>query len=106
MITLTDSATNFMSAQLDSRGHGIGIRLAVRTAGCSGLAYVIEFLDESQEDDIIVSQGDFIVAVDPKSHLSLAGMTVDHVKEGLNSGLQFNNPNVKNACGCGESFHV
>jgi iron-sulfur cluster assembly protein len=106
MITLTDGATNFMSGQLDSRGHGIGIRLAVRTAGCSGLAYVIEFLDERQEGDTIFEQGDFIVAVDPKSYLSLRGMTVDHVNEGLNSGLQFINPNVKNACGCGESFHV
>jgi iron-sulfur cluster assembly protein len=105
-ITLTDAAANHVSKFIANRGKGVGLRLGVKTSGCSGLAYVLEFADELEEDDLVFEDHGIKVVIDPKSLVYLDGTEVDFVKEGLNEGFQFNNPNVKNACGCGESFHV
>lgn len=105
-ITMTAAAANHVSRHLQSRGHGTGIRLGVRTSGCSGMAYVLEFVDAvADEDEVFEAEGVKIV-IDPKSLLYLDGTELDFVKEGLNEGFKFNNPNVKNECGCGESFNI
>ena len=105
-ITMTDKAAQHINHYLDKRGHGLGVRLGVRTTGCSGMAYVLEFVDEmTTEDQVFESEGVKVV-IDPKSLLYLDGTELDYAKEGLNEGFQFNNPNVKNQCGCGESFNV
>jgi iron-sulfur cluster assembly protein len=91
---------------LNSRGKGLGLRLSVKTSGCSGMSYVMEFADETQpEDQLFESQGVKVI-VDPKSLLYIDGTELDFVREGLNEGFQFNNPNVKDSCGCGESFNT
>ncbi|NUY56220.1 MULTISPECIES: iron-sulfur cluster assembly protein IscA [Salinivibrio] len=105
-ITMTQAASDRVRAFLDNRGKGIGLRLGVRTSGCSGMAYVIEFADELQEGDQVFEYDDVKVIVDGKSLLYLEGTELDFVKEGLNEGFQFNNPNVSSECGCGESFNV
>ena len=105
-ISMTETAREFIGKQLQERGKGLGIRVGVKTAGCSGLSYVLEFVDEVDADDQVFAQEDFQLVVDPKSFVYLDGLEMDFVKEGLNEGLQFNNPNMKNECGCGESFHV
>lgn len=105
-ITMTDAARAHVGRHIASRGKGIGIRVGVKTTGCSGLSYVLEFVDQADEDDNVFEQDGFKLVVDPKSLVYLDGTELDFVKEGLNEGFQFNNPNVKNECGCGESFHV
>lgn len=91
---------------LDQRGKGEGLRLGVKTTGCSGLAYVLEFVDEvAAEDEVFESRG-VRIFIDPKSLVYLDGTELDYGKEGLNEGFKFNNPNVKESCGCGESFTV
>jgi iron-sulfur cluster assembly protein len=105
-ITLTESAANHVLKFMEGRGTGLGIRLGVRTSGCSGMAYVLEFADESEADDVIFEDHGVKVLVDPKSMLYLDGTELDFTREGLNEGFKFNNPNVKDACGCGESFNV
>ncbi|SIN74005.1 iron-sulfur cluster assembly protein IscA [Salinivibrio sp. ES.052] len=105
-ITMTQAASDRVRAFLDNRGKGIGLRLGVRTSGCSGMAYVLEFADELQEGDQVFEYDDVKVIVDGKSLLYLEGTELDFVKEGLNEGFQFNNPNVSSECGCGESFNV
>ena len=107
MITLTDRAADKIKKLLTKRG-GVGIRLAVKTTGCSGLAYVLEYVDTYQADEATINyaQNDFVVLVDKKSDVYLKGMTVDYVREGLNEGFRFNNPNERDRCGCGESFRV
>lgn len=105
-ITITEAAANHVQNFLKNRGKGVGIRLGVRTSGCSGMAYVLEFADEAQEDDVIFEDYGVKVLIDPKSLLYLEGTELDYTKEGLNEGFKFNNPNVKDACGCGESFTV
>ncbi|WP_025673725.1 iron-sulfur cluster assembly protein IscA [Salinivibrio socompensis] len=105
-ITMTQAASDRVRAFLDNRGKGIGLRLGVRTSGCSGMAYIIEFADELQEGDQVFEYDDVKVIVDGKSLLYLDGTELDFVKEGLNEGFQFNNPNVSSECGCGESFNV
>lgn len=105
-ITITEAAANHVQNFLTSRGKGVGIRLGVRTSGCSGMAYVLEFADEAQEDDVIFEEHGVKVLIDPKSLLYLEGTELDYTKDGLNEGFKFNNPNVKDACGCGESFTV
>jgi iron-sulfur cluster assembly protein len=105
-LTLTEKAAAHIQKSLTQRGKGLGLRLGVRTSGCSGMAYIIEFVDElKDEDQVFESQGVKIV-VDPKSLLYMDGTELDYVREGLNEGFQFNNPNVKDQCGCGESFNV
>jgi len=105
-ITLTELAAQRINTFLESRGHGIGLRLGVKTTGCSGMAYVIEFADEIQDEDKVYEDRGVKVIIDPKSLLYLDGTEVDFVKEGLNEGFKFNNPNAKDECGCGESFTV
>ena len=106
MISLTERAAEKVRQQLERRGKGLGIRLGVKTTGCSGLAYVLEFVDEERVGDVCVDCGDCKLYVDAKSCPYLQGMTVDFVKKGLNEGFEFINPNAKDYCGCGESFRV
>jgi len=91
---------------LASRGKGVGVRLGVRTSGCSGMAYVLEFVDDVEDSDTVFEDRGIKVVVDQKSLVYLDGTELDYGKEGLNEGFRFNNPNVKSACGCGESFNV
>jgi len=105
-ITLTPAAARHVAAQLEGRGHGEGIRLGVTTSGCSGMAYVLEFVDEPAAEDQVFEEHGVKVFVDPKSLSYLDGTELDFVREGLNEGLQFRNPNVTGECGCGESFTV
>lgn len=105
-ISLTTAAVEHVQRNLDNRGHGEGIRLGVRTNGCSGLSYVFEFVDEVSGDDVVFESSGVKLFIDPKSLIYLDGTELDFVKEGLNEGFQFNNPNAKGACGCGESFNV
>ncbi|MGO1296638.1 MAG: iron-sulfur cluster assembly protein IscA [Vibrio sp.] len=105
-ITLTDTAASRIQAFLDNRGKGIGLRLGVKTTGCSGMAYVLEFVDELNEEDQVFDDNGVKVIIDPKSLVYLDGTELDYKKEGLNEGFEFNNPNIKGECGCGESFTV
>lgn len=105
-ITLTEPAADRVRNFLANRGKGEGLRLGVRTSGCSGMAYVLEFADEINDDDQVFESNGVKVIVDNKSMVYLDGTEVDFAKEGLNEGFKFNNPNVKDACGCGESFNV
>lgn len=105
-ITLTEAAAGRVQTFLEGRGRGIGIRLGVRTSGCSGLAYVLEFVDAADDDDTVFEDRGVKVVVDKKSLVYLDGTELDYGKEGLNEGFKFNNPNVQDECGCGESFKV
>ena len=105
-ITITETAASRVAAFLENRGKGLGLRLGVRTSGCSGMAYVLEFVDDIDEGDEVFEQFGVKVIVDTKSLVYLEGTELDFVKEGLNEGFQFNNPNVSSECGCGESFNV
>ncbi|MEJ2609489.1 MAG: iron-sulfur cluster assembly protein IscA [Candidatus Thiodiazotropha sp.] len=105
-ITITEAAANRVTTFLANRGKGLGIRLGVRTSGCSGMAYEIEFVDELQEDDQVFEDQGVKVIIDSKSLVYLDGTEVDYVREGLNEGFKFNNPNAQSECGCGESFNV
>jgi iron-sulfur cluster assembly protein len=105
-ITVTEAAASHVASQLDNRGKGMGIRLGVKTSGCSGMAYVLEFVDSEVEEDQVFEAHGVKIYVDPKSFTYLDGTELDFVKEGLNEGLQFRNPNVAGECGCGESFTV
>lgn len=106
-ITMTDAAADHVARYLEKRGHGEGVRLGVRTSGCSGMAYVLEFVDEAlDEDQVFAGPQDVKIYIDPKSLVYLDGTELDFVKEGLNEGFKFNNPNVSSECGCGESFNV
>ena len=106
MITLTERAAAHVAGFLQKRGKGIGLRLGVRTTGCSGLAYKLEYADaENAEDHKFESHG-VTVLVDPKSLPYIDGTELDFAREGLNEGFKFINPNVKDQCGCGESFNV
>jgi len=105
-ITVTEKAAKHGSDWLAKRGKGFGLRLGVRTTGCSGMAYKLEFVDEVQGEDLRFDSNGVAVFVDPQSLPYLDGMELDFAREGLNEGFKFNNPNVKNTCGCGESFNV
>lgn len=105
-ITLSTTAAEHVKKHLEQRGKGIGLRLGVRTTGCSGLAYVIEFADEVAANDEVFEDNDIKVVIDKKSLVYLNGTELDYAKEGLNEGFQFKNPNVKDECGCGESFNI
>ena len=106
MITITENAAKHINSYLTKRGKGLGVRLGVKTSGCSGMAYNLEFVDEVNEDDLIFEEHGARVYIDPKSLVYLDGTQVDYTKEGLQEGSKFENPNVKDSCGCGESFHV
>ncbi|MBC7003190.1 iron-sulfur cluster assembly protein IscA [Photobacterium sp. BZF1] len=105
-ITITEAAASRVATFLENRGKGIGLRLGVRTSGCSGMAYVLEFVDQLDEGDQIFEEKGVKIIIDAKSMVYLDGTELDFAKEGLNEGFQFNNPNVSSECGCGESFNV
>lgn len=105
-VTLTERAAQHVSNFIAKRGKGVGVRLGVRTSGCSGMAYKLEFVDELDADDLVFESNGVKVIVDPKSLPYIDGTELDFAREGLNEGFKFNNPNVKDACGCGESFNV
>ncbi|PKO83897.1 MAG: iron-sulfur cluster assembly protein IscA [Betaproteobacteria bacterium HGW-Betaproteobacteria-11] len=103
-VTLSEPAAQHVASFLARRGKGVGIRLGVKTSGCSGLAYKLEFADAALPEDIVFESHGVKVLVDPKSLPYLEGTELDYTREGLNEGFKFNNPNVKDQCGCGESF--
>ena len=105
-ITLTDAAAERVRSFLDNRGKGLGLRVGIKTTGCSGLAYVLEFVDELSEGDETFEHNGVTVVVDAKSLVYIDGTELDFTKEGLNEGFKFNNPNQNGECGCGESFTV
>jgi iron-sulfur cluster assembly protein len=106
MITVLPEAAEWVKKQLEKRGKGQGIRLGAKTSGCSGYMYVLEFVDTPDPDDHIIEQGGVNFYVDPKSLVILAGLEVHYKVDGLNAGIDFVNPNITGACGCGESFSV
>lgn len=105
-VTLSESAARHVSNFIAKRGKGFGIRLGVKTSGCSGMAYKLEFVDQTEDEDEVFESHGVKVVIDPRSLAYLDGTELDFVKEGLNEGFKFNNPNVKDQCGCGESFNV
>lgn len=105
-VTLSEPAAKHVADFIAKRGKGIGIRLGVKTSGCSGLAYKLEFADAAQPEDLVYESHGVKVLIDPKSLPYIDGTELDYTKEGLNEGFKFLNPNVKGECGCGESFSV
>jgi iron-sulfur cluster assembly protein len=105
-VTLTERAASHVQSFMAKRGKGVGLRLGVRTTGCSGLAYKLEYADAVHPEDHTFQSHGVTVVVDPKSLPYLDGTELDFAREGLNDGFKFNNPNVKDQCGCGESFNV
>ncbi|MBV5293358.1 MULTISPECIES: iron-sulfur cluster assembly protein IscA [Curvibacter] len=106
MISLTPAAARHIQKSLYKRGSGLGLRLAVKTSGCSGYAYALEFVDQANPEDTCFEAHGVSVIVDPRSLGMLDGTELDFVREGLNEGFKFNNPNARANCGCGESFAV
>lgn len=105
-LKITDAAKKRVIDCLKKRGKGIGIRVKIKTTGCSGLAYVLEYADDKKPEDAEINFGEASVFIDPKAMPVVGGSTMDYVKKGLNEGFEFINPNEKNRCGCGESFTV
>jgi len=105
-VSLTENAARHVGRYLQKRGKGIGLRLGVRTTGCSGLAYKLEYVDESAPEDQVFESHGVKVFIDPKSLVYLEGTQLDYTREGLNEGFRFSNPNEKAQCGCGESFTI
>lgn len=105
-ISLTKKAAERVDKYLKNRGKGIGLRLGVKTTGCSGMAYTLEFLDQQNSEDVVFESNNIKIYVDPKSLVYIDGTELDFTREGINEGFKFNNPNVKDECGCGESFTV
>lgn len=106
MISITPKAAQKVQQVIQRRGKGQGIRLGIKTTGCSGLAYVLEYVDDPRPEDTCIDCNGCKLFVDPKSCAYLQGMEIDYVRQGLNEGFQFNNPNERDRCGCGESFRV
>jgi iron-sulfur cluster assembly protein len=106
MISLTELAASKLKQQLSRRQHSLGIRVGVKTTGCSGLAYVLEYVDAPTLDDMSFVDYGIHIFVDPKSLVYLEGLQMDWVRNGLNEGFEFNNPNERDRCGCGESFRI
>jgi iron-sulfur cluster assembly protein len=106
MLNLTQKAVSKIQQQLQRRGQGLGVRIGVKTTGCSGLAYILEYVDEEISTDEKIENSGFNVYVDPKASVYIKGMTVDYVRNGLNEGFDFQNPNERDRCGCGSSFRV
>ena len=105
-ITITKTAAEHAQKHIAGRGKGIGLRQGVKTTGCSGLAYIIEFADKIENDDKVFEDNGIKLIINPKSYVYLKGTQLDCSKEGINEGFKFKNPNVKDTCGCGESFNV
>ena len=106
MITLTEAAAQHVQKSLAKRGKGVGVRLGVKTTGCSGMAYQLEYVDALASEDMVFDQHGVKLMVDPKSLAYLDGTELDYVREGLQEGFKFNNPNERDRCGCGESFRI
>jgi len=106
MISVTPAAASKIARNLDRRGGGLGIRIGVRTTGCSGLAYVLEYVDELQPGDDAELHDGFSVVINKKDQPYLQGLQIDYIRQGLNEGFEFTNPNEKDRCGCGESFRI
>ena len=108
MITLTERAAGKIKMNLVKRGHGVGIRVGVRTTGCSGLSYVLEYIDDPSilKKDEMIYHANPVVVIDSKDMIYLRGLTIDYVTRGLNEGFEFINPNESSRCGCEESFTV
>jgi iron-sulfur cluster assembly protein len=106
MISVTEAAAKKIKQNLARRGSGVGIRIGIRTTGCSGLAYVLEYVDTINNEDTVFKSQDVQVIVDAKSLPVLGNLDVDYVRQGLNEGFEFINPNEKDRCGCGESFRI
>lgn len=106
MITVTETAIQKIKDKITKRGKGIGIKIGVRTTGCSGLAYTLEYVDQEDNLDLFQSMPEYKIYISPKHKPYLEGMTIDYVRQGLNEGFEFNNPNESARCGCGESFTV
>ena len=106
MITVTSIASKKIQDNLSRRGQGIGIRVGVRTTGCSGLAYILEYVDETWEGSTSFRQDGYSIIVDNKDLPIVNGIEIDYVRQGLNEGFEFNNPQEKDRCGCGESFRI
>ncbi|SEP66777.1 iron-sulfur cluster assembly protein [Ectothiorhodospira magna] len=105
-ITLTDTAADRVRNFMEKRGKGLGLRLGVKTTGCSGMAYIMEFVDELDEGDTVFEDKGVKVVINPRSLVYLDGTELDYTREGLNEGFRFKNPNENSRCGCGESFNV
>jgi iron-sulfur cluster assembly protein len=105
-VSLTENAARRVRSYLEKRGRGVGLRIGVKRTGCSGWAYMIDYADEIESNDVVFDEGDVKVVVDSKSLELIDGTEVDFVKEGLNEAFKFRNPNVKGECGCGESFSI
>jgi len=105
-ISLTDRAVAQLARYLAKRGQGVGVRLGVKTTGCSGMAYTLEYVDSVEDEDLVLEAPGVKVIVDPKSFVYLDGTELDFAREGLNEGFKFNNPKERDRCGCGESFRV
>lgn len=103
-VRLTEAAARHVARSLERRGKGLGLRVGVKASGCSGMSYQLEFADERKVGDVEFESNGVRVLIDPKSLPYLNGIELDFVREGLNEGFKFNNPNVKATCGCGESF--
>ena len=105
-ITLTEAAARHVSRYWARRGQGLGVRLGVKTSGCSGLAYQLEYVDQAEPEDVVFENHGVKLLIDPKSLAYIDGTELDFVREGLNEGFRFSNPNERDRCGCGESFRV
>jgi iron-sulfur cluster assembly protein len=106
MISITEIAAERIKKFISNREKGLGIRVGIKTTGCSGLAYVLEFVDQPEDVDEIFESNGVTVYVNPKSLIYVTGLTIDYTKKGLNEGFEFINPNERDRCGCGESFRV
>ncbi len=106
MIYLTEKAANKIVQRIQQRQKGLGIRLGVKTTGCSGLSYVLEYVDELRTEDLVFESFGTKVFVDPKSIVYLDGTVIDYERNGLNEGFAFSNSREKDKCGCGESFRI
>jgi len=105
-VSLSAAAARHVNRYLSKRGKGVGVRLGVKTTGCSGLAYTLEYVDALADEDVVFEEHGVKVLVDLKSMAYIDGTQLDYVREGLNEGFRFNNPNERDKCGCGESFRV
>ena len=105
-VTMTEAAAKHVTRYLGRRGKGVGVRLGVKTTGCSGLAYTLEYADDEAPEDVEFEDQGIKILIDPKSLAYLEGTQLDFVREGLNEGFKFSNPNERDRCGCGESFRI
>jgi iron-sulfur cluster assembly protein len=106
-VTLTQAASDRVKTMIEKRGHGVGLRVSTKVSGCAGFAYEVDYADDIHDDDLVFESFGTKVVVDPASLENIDGMEIDYVRESLlNEGFEFNNPNVKDSCGCGESFTV